>query len=665
MSNPTVANERTTQDKTSFIWSVADLLRGSYRPAQYGSIILPFTVLRRLDSVLALTKKAVLARADKLKADGRLKPAAWEPILCSAAKQSFYNTSKFDFETLTDDPAHIAQNLIRYVNGFSPRAKEIIESFGFIEQVTKLEKANLLFLIVQKFRELDVHPDRVTNTEMGSIFEELIRRFSEQSNETAGEHYTPREVIRLMVNLLFIEDEESLMTPGIIRSIYDPCAGTGGMLSVADEHLRAMYPGAQLELYGQELNPESYAICNSDMMLKGQNPNNVAFGDTLDDDRHQGKKFSFMLSNPPFGVEWKKEADKVRAEHEKLGMDGRFGPGLPRISDGSLLFLLHMMSKMKAGDEGSHIAIVLNGSPLFSGGAESGESEIRRWILENDYLEAIIALPEQMFYNTGIGTYIWLVCNHKDKRRKGKVQLIDARECYVPMRKSLGDKRRKIGEPVDGKDHIGEIVRQFGTMSKGETSKVFANEDFGYTRVTVERPLRLRCTITSESTQSFLEKYPDRKDDIASIAALLGAEPQMDWNVTWPKIEAVLKKRESKWKGPEQKFFRGLFATTDPAAAPVVVSGGKSAKDGYEPDADQRDFENVPLNEDIDAYFKREVLPHVPDAWMDRAKDKIGYEINFNRQFYKYVPPRPLDEIDAELKQAEEEIMGLLREVTA
>lgn len=665
MTNPTVNNARTTQDKTSFIWSVADLLRGSYRPAQYGSVILPFTVLRRLDSVLAPTKKAVLAKAEKLKSDGRLKPAAWEPILSSAAKQVFYNTSKFDFDTLTDDPAHIAENLVRYVNGFSPRAKEIIESFGFIDQISKLEKANLLFLIVQKFKELDVHPDRVTNTEMGSIFEELIRRFSEQSNETAGEHYTPREVIRLMVNLLFIEDEESLMKPGIIRSIYDPCAGTGGMLSVADEHLREMYPGARLELYGQELNPESYAICNSDMMLKGQNPDNVAFGDTLDDDQHQGKKFSFMLSNPPFGVEWKKEADKVRAEHEKLGMDGRFGPGLPRISDGSLLFLLHMMSKMKAGDEGSRIAIVLNGSPLFSGGAESGESEIRRWIIENDYLEAIIALPEQMFYNTGIGTYIWLVCNHKDKRRIGKVQLIDARECYVPMRKSLGNKRRKLGEPADGKDHIAAIVRQFGTMGTGETSKVFGNEDFGYTRVTVERPLRLRCSVTAEGAKAFVEKYPERKDDLAAIAKLLGSEPHMDWNATWPKIEAMLKKRGAKWKGQEQKLFRNLFTATDPAGVPVLVAGGKRDEDRYEPDPDLRDFENVPLSEGIEGYFAREVLPHLPDAWMDRTKDKVGYEINFNRQFYKYVPPRPLAEIDAELKLAEDEILGLLREVTA
>jgi type I restriction enzyme M protein len=664
MSTFPVANERTTQDKTSFIWSVADLLRGSYRPAQYGSVILPFTVLKRLDSVLAPTKKAVLARADKLKSDGRLKAAAWEPILSSAAKQVFYNTSKFDFDTLTDDPANIAQNLVRYVNGFSPRAKEIIESFGFIEQIAKLEKANLLYLIVQKFKELDVHPERVSNTEMGSIFEELIRRFSEQSNETAGEHYTPREVIRLMVNLLFIEDEESLMRPGIIRSIYDPCAGTGGMLSVADEHLRLMYPGARLELYGQELNPESYAICNSDMMLKGQNPDNVAFGDTLDDDRHQDKKFSFMLSNPPFGVEWKKEADKVRAEHTKLGMDGRFGPGLPRINDGSLLFLLHMMSKMKSGDEGSRIAIVLNGSPLFSGGAGSGESEIRRWIIENDYLEAVIALPEQMFYNTGIGTYIWVLCNHKDKQRQGKVQLIDARECYVPMRKSLGDKRRKLGEQSDGKDHIGQIVRQFGTMTIGETSKVFDNADFGYTRVTVERPLRLRCAITADGTRDFLEKFPDRKDDVAAIAKLLGNEPQMDWNVTWPRVEALLKKRGSKWRGAEQKQFRSLFTSSDPTAAPVVVPAGQAGEDGYEPDPDLRDFENIPLPDDIEAYFACEVLPHVPDAWMDRTKDKVGYEINFSRQFYKYVPPRPLTEIDADLKQAEAEIMGLLSEVT-
>lgn len=661
MTTPTAPNDDVFQSKTNFIWQVANLLRGPYKPAEYGKVILPFTVLRRLDSVLAPTRKAVLAKAAKLKAEGRIKNG--EPILCRAAGQSYYNISKFDFDSLTADPGSIASNLAAYINGFSPRAKEILESFGFIEQIARLNKANLLFLIVQKFRELDVHPDRVTNVEMGSIFEELIRRFAEQSNDTAGEHYTPREVIRLMVNLLFIEDEKALMTPGTVRSLYDPCAGTGGMLSVADEHLRAMYPGARLELYGQELNPESFAICNADMMLKGQNPGNIAFGDTLDDDQHKGKHFSFMLSNPPFGVEWKKVKDFVMAEHEKMGMDGRFGPGLPRINDGSLLFLLHMISKMKSGDEGSRIAIVLNGSPLFSGGAESGESEIRRWIIENDWLEAIVALPEQMFYNTGIGTYIWIVCNHKEKRRRGKIQLIDAREFYVSMRKSLGEKRRKIGEQSDGNDQVAAIVRQFGDMPESETSKLFDNADFGYTRVTVEQPLRLRCQITPETSAVFVAAYPDLADDLADIAAALGTGAHMDWNVTWPVVEKVLARRGARWKAPVLKAFRNAFTTTDPEAAPVAASGKGAV--GCEPDPDLRDFENVPLKEDIDAYFAREVLPHVPDAWMDRSKDKVGFEINFNRQFFKYVPPRPLAEIDAELKQAEEEILGLLREVTA
>ena len=661
MTVSSIPNERLAQDKTAFIWSVANLLRGSYRPAEYGKVILPFTVLRRLDSVLAPTKKAVLDKAKKLREQARLKPAAWPPVLASAAGQVFYNTSKFDFGSLADDPSHIAQNLAHYVNGFSPRAKEIIESFGFLEQINRLEKANLLFLIIQKFKELDVHPDRVSNAAMGSIFEELIRRFSEQSNETAGEHYTPREVIRLMVNLLFIEDEEALTTPGIIRSLYDPCAGTGGMLSVAEEHLRAMNPDARLELYGQELNPESYAICNADMMLKGQDPDNIAFGDTLDDDKHPEKRFSYALSNPPFGVEWKKEADAVRREHEKLGMDGRFGPGLPRISDGSLLFLLHMMSKMKEGDEGSRIAIVLNGSPLFSGGAESGESEIRRWIIENDRLEAIIALPEQMLYNTGIGTYI---CNHKSASRRGKIQLIDAREFYVPMRRNLGDKRRKLGEVAEGEDHIGEIARLYGDRAINAVSRMFNNADFGYTRLTIDRPLRLRFELTDEGRATFLVKYPGASEDLMAITETLGAKPQMDWNATWPQIEAELTKRKSSWKAPQQKMFRSVFTTADAAAARVTALAAKGESGQYEPDAEQRDYENVPLNDDVDAYFVREVLPHLPDAWMDRTKDKRGYEINFNRHFYKFVSPRPLADIDSDLKHAEDEIMALLREVT-
>jgi type I restriction enzyme M protein len=445
------------------------------------------------------------------------------------------------------------------------------------------------------------------------------------------------------------------------------------MLAEAQNYLREHHSAARLYVYGQDYNKRAFATAASDMLMKQVDHNgggdNVRFGDCFTEDRFDEeptKTFDYLLANPPFGVDWKRQQKEIQREHDKLGFAGRFGAGLPRVNDGSLLFLQHMISKFEPvlpdqHKHGSRLAIVFSGSPLFTGGAGSGESDIRKWIIENDWLEAIIALPEQMFYNTGIGTYVWIVTNRKEKRRQGKIQLLDARAFYVPMRRSLGDKRRKIGEPEDGRDQIAEIVRLYGQFSNGDTSKVFDNADFGYTRVTVERPLRLRYQMTIEDKSRFLGACPHLLDDVQAIDKTLGREPQRDWNAVWTHIEELLRTRKSRRKAPEQKLFRSVFTHKDPEAEPVA-RGGRN--EGYEPDTDLRDFENVPLKDDIDAYFKREVQPHVPDAWMDRSKDKVGYEINFNRHFYKYTPPRPLEEIDAELKQAEEEILRLLQEVT-
>jgi len=475
------------QNLSSFIWSVADLLRGDYKQSEYGKVILPFTVLRRLDCVLEPTKPAVLKELAKRTKAG-INP---EPFLLRTAEQHFYNTSPLDLKKLMGDQDHIGENLRVYIQGFSPSVRDIFASFDFHTQIDRLQKADLLYQVTEKFANIDLHPDAVSNAQMGVVFEELIRRFAELSNETAGEHFTPREVIRLMVNLLFIEDDEALTKPGVVRSIYDPTAGTGGMLSVADEHLASLNPDARLVMYGQELNPESYAICKADMLIKGQDISNIIFGNTLSADGLSGNKFDYMLCNPPFGVEWKKVEKEVRKEHEQKGFNGRFGPGLPRVSDGSLLFLLHLISKMRpAVDGGSRLGIVLNGSPLFTGGAGSGESEIRRYVLENDLLEAIIALPVDMFYNTGISTYVWIVSNRKPEARRGKVQLIDASGMWQKMRKSLGSKRKELSPA-----HIEEITRIFGDFAEVTNdgvpiSRIFRNEDFGYRTITVERPER-------------------------------------------------------------------------------------------------------------------------------------------------------------------------------
>ena len=573
---------------SSFIWSVADLLRGDYKQSEYGKVILPFTVLRRLDCVLEPTKSAVLAELTKRKGAG-VNP---EPFLLRKSGQLFYNTSPLDLKKLMGDQDHIGENLRAYMQAFSPAARDIFERFEFHTQIDRLAKAGLLYLVTEKFANIDLHPETVDNAAMGAVFEELIRKFAELSNETAGEHFTPREVIRLMVNLLFIEDDDALSKPGVVRSIYDPTAGTGGMLSVAGEHLAAHNPKARLVMYGQELNAESYAICKADMLIKAQDIANIIFGNTLSADGLPGKTFDYALSNPPFGVEWKKIEKEIRKEAEEHGFNGRFGPGLPRVSDGSLLFLLHLISKMRpAKDGGSRFGIVLNGSPLFTGGAGSGESEIRRYVLENDLVEAIIGLPTDMFYNTGISTYVWIVSNRKPAGRKGKVQLIDASGFWQKMRKSLGSKRKELSP-----DHIEDITQIFGqfkevTRAGVPISRIFKNEDFGYRTITVERPER------------------DAKGKV-----VLG----------------------SKGKGKGQ-----------PA-----------------PDANLRDTENVPLAEDVETYFKREVLPHAPDAWIDHEKTKVGYEIPLTRHFYVFKPPRPLAEIDAELKGVTDRILTMIKGLT-
>jgi len=575
---------------SSFIWSVADLLRGDYKQSEYGRVILPFTVLRRLDCVLEPTKAAVLAEKEKREKE-KVNP---EPFLLRKSKVHFFNTSPLDMKKLMGDQMNIDQNLRSYIQAFSGPVRDIFESFDFDTHIDRLKKANLLYLVTEKFANIDLHPNVVPNAQMGAVFEELIRRFAELSNETAGEHFTPREVIRLMVNLLFVEDDDVLSRPGVVRTLYDPTAGTGGMLSVAGEHLAAHNTDAQLVVYGQELNPESYAICKADMLIKGQDVSNIKFGNTLSADGLPGHRFDYMLSNPPFGVEWKKIEREVRREHEELGHEGRFGPGLPRVSDGSLLFMLHLLSKMRPPAEGgSRLGIVLNGSPLFTGGAGSGESEIRRHLLENDLVEAIIALPTDMFYNTGIATYVWIVSNRKPAVRKGQVQLIDASSFWQKMRKSLGSKRKELSEA-----HIDEITRIFGgfeevTREDGTPiSRIFPNQAFGYRTMTVERPLR------------------------------------------------------------------------DQAGQVVIATKGK-AKGKPMPDAELRDTENVPLGEDVQAYFEREVLPHAPDAWIDHEKTKIGYEIPINRHFYVFKPPRPLAEIDADLKLVTGRIARMIEELSA
>jgi type I restriction enzyme M protein len=621
----------------------------------------------------------VLAKHTELK-QAKHPEGTIEKMLLRASGTTFYNTSKLDFEKLKGDPNNIGANLTSYIKGFSPNARDVIDQFKFADQIAKLDDSNLLFQVVSRFADVDLHPDKVPNHVMGSVFEELIRKFAEASNETAGEHFTPREVIRLMVDLLFIEDEETLTKKGIVSTLYDPAAGTGGMLSVAEEYLRELNPDAELKVYGQELNPESYAICKSDMMIKGQDPEHIIRGNSFSEDGHAGKKFDYMLSNPPFGVEWKKVQKEIEDEHQIHGFGGRFGPGLPRINDGSLLFLMHMISKMKPvgakGDGGSRLAIVFNGSPLFTGDAGSGESDIRKWVIENDWLEAIVALPDQLFYNTGISTYLWIVTNRKPKARKGKVQLVNGVELFQKMRKSLGNKRNELG-----KGHIETLAKTYGEFLTSDIAKVFENEDFGFRRITVERPLRLNFEASPERIERLQEETgfaglakSKKKGAPGEREVEQGRELQEQILATLRTLNAtqVIKNRDAfektlrsalqkaKLDVPTPVFKSVMSALSERDETAEVCTDSKGCP---EPDADLRDNENVPLKEDIQTYFKREVLPHVPDAWIDESKTKVGYEIPFTRHFYKYKPLRPLSEIEGEIRSLEAEIQGMLGEV--
>ncbi len=660
--------EDTIKNHAAFIWSVADLLRGDYKQSEYGRVILPLTVLRRLDCVLEPTKEAVLDRAQKLK--GRIENV--EPVLENVAGERFFNTSPLDFRKLLNDPGQLAGNLRAYIAAFSPGAREVIDKFDFDGQVTRLAKADLLYLVISKFADIDLHPSVVSNTEMGYLYEELIRRFSELSNETAGEHFTPREVVRLMVSLLFAEDDEALADPGAIKTLLDPACGTGGMLSVAKDYLAEHNPTARLEVFGQELNDETYAICRSDMMLKGDDPSRIVCGNSFSEDGHQGETFDYLLANPPFGVEWKKVEGSIRGEHESLGFRGRFGAGLPRINDGSFLFLQHMISKMKpVEDGGSRLAIVFNGSPLFSGAAASGESEIRRWIIESDWLEAIVALPDQLFYNTGISTYFWIVTNRKRPEREGKVQLIDARDYSVKMRKSLGEKRKEISA-----EQINEITRLYADFGQHEQVKIFPNEAFGYQRITVERPLRLRWEVPSDAIEQLTATKQWKKLTLQEQADLEARLKDLV-GVTATQRKQMASKLGSVPKGIDKQVWDVLsFRDSD---APIIAD----RRGDPQPDPELRDNEKVPLpnipvsweadpterlasleyGTSVEEYVEREVLPYVADAWVDHEKTKIGYEIALTRYFYKYVPPRPLAEIDAEIKVLEAEIQTLLAEV--
>lgn len=767
-----------TSQLAAYIWSLADLLRGDFKQSQYGRVILPFTILRRLECVLEATKGKVLKEAEKHQG----KPEeVQEKFLLKAAGQAIYNTSPMDLSKLGS--SDIESNLRTYVQSFSRDAREIFEHFKFDEFVRSLAEANLLYKVVQKVASTDLHPEQVSNHDMGLVFEELIRKFAEGSNETAGEHFTPRDIVRLTTSLVFMEDDEALRDPNIIRTIYDPTAGTGGFLSSGMEYVFEHNPKAVIRAFGQELNPESYAICKGDMLLKGQEVSRIKLGNTLSDDQLAGEKFDYMLSNPPFGVDWKKIEESVVAEHKVKGFDGRFGPGLPRVSDGSLLFLLHLLSKLRDYDtsdkakNGGRIGIILNGSPLFTGGAGSGESEIRRYLLENDLLEAIVALPTDMFYNTGISTYVWVLSNKKRPEQKGKVQLINAVHLYQKMRKSLGSKRQELGEA-----DIALITRTFGAFEPVETyaldkeadvkasrgrpsakkaeaktfgSKIFHSHEFGYRRITIERPLRLSVQFTAErlatlrfdggalgpAMQRLYEQFgsdwtaktygdlsaveaearallkaefSDLKekqlkdllnaktwtaqkallDKAEALAKIIGTKQHDDYNAFDGVLEAALKKAKLSLDAKERKQLEAAVSWTNPDAEPVIKKVVKSKPDPmygtfdyqgqvvtFEADSNLRDNEDVPLtaetargakvNEVNEAYFKREVAPHVKDAWIDASKKDerdegvgiVGYEIPFNRHFYVYEPPRSLEEIDADLDVLSREIVEMLREV--
>jgi len=705
-------NGETHSQLANFIWSICNLLRGPYKRNEYRKVILPLTVLRRFDCLLAPTKNAAFEEFQTLKT----KPErVIQARLQSITGHRFYNLSRMQFDknadhSLLNDPNNLAPNLNSYINGFSPNVRAIMEKFKFSEQIAHMAEKNILFEVVKAFAAIDLSPQRVDNVQMGYVFEELIRIGAEQSNEEAGEHFTPREVIKLMVNLLLVP-EQDLAQSHVVKTIYDPACGTGGMLSVAEEYIRKLNADAQPKLYGQDFNDEAWAVCKSDMLIKGEDADNVILGDTFTRDGFDrdsdGNKwtFDYMLANPPFGVEWKQQQKYIQQEADTLGFAGRFGAGTPRINDGAFLFLQHMIAKMRAVSAGgSRIGIVFNGSPLFTGDAGSGESEIRRWIIENDWLEAIVALPEQLFYNTGISTYIWIISNRKEPQRKGKVQLIDARNFWVPMEKSLGNKRRRIGDPSDkakDPDHIGEITRIYANFADGETrsftfdgkdkelvvSKVFDNEDFGYHKITVERPLRLNFqasaeriarleeqtafvnlassskkneTVRQQEIEAGRARQQQIRDLLAAFAEQHGDNLFLDRKQFLLTLRDIDRAHDVRLSAPELKAVLAALSERDETAIICTDRQGNP-----EPDTDLRDTETVPLKESIDEYFKREVLPHVPDAWIDHGKTKIGYEIPLNRHFYRYEPPRDLESIEAEIKALEGEIVDLLREVTA
>jgi type I restriction enzyme M protein len=662
---------------TNFIWSIADLLRDIYKRKDYPDVILPFTVLRRLDCVLSETKDQVRATHEKYY--GKLEDPS--DVLKKSAGHNFYNVSKYDFKKLLSDPANIKQNMFDYINGFSQNMLEVIEKFQLRERINNLAEKDLLFKVVQKFSEVDLGPEQISNHDMGYIFEELIRKFNEENNEEAGEHFTPREIIHLMVNILMSQDRERLSRPGIVTTVYDPACGTGGMLTVAKDHILShINSNANVELFGQEINDETFAVCKSDMIIKGENPDNIKPDSSFSHDGFQNQSFDYILSNPPFGKDWRQDQKFIEDEHER-GFAGRFGAGLPRIDDGQLLFLQHMISKMHSPESGdrTRIAIVFNGSPLFTGDAGSGESEIRRWIVENDYLDCIIAMPDQLFYNTNISTYLWILTNSKEDARKGKVTLIDARDMFTEMRKNLGQKRKEISN-----EQINEITNLYLHNIMNGRVKIFSNSDFGYRKITVDRPLRLRFEITDENinhisedkafqkknekkNQAQIVETNDESELVKSSLKSVTGKKYLSRNEFENEVENALKKNGIHLSAAQWKSIFRIFGKRDENAEIVRDKEGKP-----EPDTDARDYENVPLTEDINEYFEREVKPFVPNAWINTdVKDqkdgkigKVGYEIPFNRYFYKFVPPRPLEEIDADLKKLGKEIIDLLGKIT-
>lgn len=656
--------------KTSMIWNIADILRGGWKQHEYQDVILPFVVLKRLDAILEPAKAKVLEQHNQWK--GKIKDI--EPILKKASGAEFFNVSPYDFHKLTEDPNNIAKNFNQYLKDYSENIRDIIEKFDFHKQLERLEGGNLLYLIIQELNKVDLHPDKVDNHQMGLIFEELLRKFSEMSNETAGEHYTPRDVIKIMVQILLSPDAKELNKPHVIKKIYDPAAGTGGMLTVAKDYiLENINPKADIYLYGQELNSVTYAMAKSDLLIKGEDPNLIRGGEkdhskasTLSNDQFFGEVFDYGLSNPPYGVDWKKDKDFVEREASR-GFAGRFGAGTPRISDGQLLFLQHLVSKMKPVSEGgSRLAIVHNGSPLFTGDAGSGESEIRRWLLEKDLLETIVALPDQLFYNTGINTYLWFLSNKKSEQRAGKVQLIDGRNMFMKMRKSLGHKRHEIDD--DSKKKIFELYDKF---EENEFSKIFKTSDFGYRQIQVERPLRLNFQASKEriylvkEEAAFLKLKPTEQEEIVTT---LEQFPNKDLFTSREEFAKVfdLQTKELKLKAPIKKVILNALSERDENADVCLDSSRKP-----EADSELRDYENVPWGTKVEEYFEKEVKPYVADAWInetvrdhkDNELGKVGYEIPFTRYFYKYVPPRSLEEIEADIETVENELLELLKEL--